>query len=75
MKYFPFFFGSFIVPLKHNDNTEFGYFNNVPLVVIISIVPPIFNSIISVSFNFSFFNFNIFLVSSFLFLYCFENSF
>jgi len=32
MKYFPFFFGSFIVPLKHNDNTEFGIKNHTSII-------------------------------------------
>ena len=70
---FPFFFGRFIFPLKHCARTEFLYFKNVFLVVVISLFPPILHSIISFSFK-SFFSDNNLFNSFFLFVYCFEYS-
>ena len=61
MKIFPLNEGNFIFPEKQIDKTEFLNFLKVFLVVEISLIPEMFNSIISFSFKFLLFLFILFL--------------
>ena len=52
MNTFPCLFERFNCPLNNKPSAEFLYLANVLLVVVISCVPPIFKSMISLSFSF-----------------------